>query len=1150
MKKYFTLIAMMFAAGATFAQDEVEFGDNIFPEGNFEGEVSAYAYSKPNQDNPGGEINLAVPQEGIGVDGTKGVAVVSAAGASADWDSQFWIAMPDEVSSRKAIHVTFQYRAEWEDGLLDANEEPIEVINIGTQGHNAPGTYLNNNGFGTLEFTKEWQTYEGTIYKSADVYSVAFNLAQNNHDFDVTFYFDNITIQIEKDNEEIQEYQANLVRNGNFEEEDASSFIVHSPRIEGYPNPEIIDGIGVDDSRGIQIVSPASSEGKGDDWDTQFWIMLSEPLSEGTSFDYSFDMKASVDGANVDTQTHSTTPGSYIHWACVGSPSLTTEWKTFSGSVTVSSDMASKEANGQPFQSIAFNLSKTKDQEVTYYLDNISIKVWKTASIDDNPERIELEETLAAIEDAYNGGRFDAIKLNKNIREEFQALYDEAKDAEEDCLTYKDQLESAKTKFAASVSDYNNLLNFINWLGAKKEVADEMGDHYEDLSTELDNIWGELYAAYDAEEWTREEINANTSQSAIRAKIAAYIGANVKDGDDITIMVENPSFAGNTNGWQRDGGSKFLDYGPSNRNTLDPNFEENGGFLPTGMAEVWHGSFNAYQTLTDLPTGLYSISVNACQRGDDGSDETALFYATVNGAETHMSVMSVYDDPAPEMLFDTDGIMQNGQTNSGTWPSIEAEGGWIPNGKGSANYHLNAGYYLNTLNVLVNEAGDIRFGIKDTNTTGWCVMDNFKVVYHSLDNKLALAAALEALVGQAEEVQNGGLTDPADDALYKSITTAENVAKNVENETKESIDAAYSALLAAIDDAKANAKAIAEVDAIYLEKFAGVYDEFKENATPDAAKRADEADANYSNTMSMTTDELKAYADELNYLLDALLVPGEAADATDDAPYDLTDAILVQKGIDVDFEDYSAIGANKDYPGWAGSKFGTGGGTAGPVGERWNQTNGFNTYVNLKGLPEGMYTLTCDGGYRLGSAGNINDYNFVQAGTIDANVPYLYATTSEGTEKTYLPNVYSVLVTEEIAAEQGIDFESGDNARITVTDTLGNSTRYVTPQQLATADQFMKLGYYNANKVVFKVGADGNATIGVRKEKGASNDWTFVDNFKLEYLGANSTAVPTAIEGIANVPAVKAIYTISGVRVSNLNKAGIYIVNGKKLMVK
>lgn len=1137
MKKFFTLIAMMFVTGAAmYAQD---WGDNEFANSDLEAEAEyPWFHVKSNLDNPEGAITTAIPEAGIGVNGSKGIKVVAKGGASADWDSQFWIQIPTDIANGvlefgEQVLISFDYRAEWE---IPEGDEEVESITIGTQGHNEPGSYRNNTGVGNVEFKSEWSHHEGALAPDANPYSIAFNLCQNHHAYDATFYFDNITIQRVKKNEEIIQYWAKLVTNGDFESDNTDSYVVRIYQ-QGDKAPEIVEGEGVDDSRAIKVVIPAKQE---NDWDSQFFIKLKEPLDEGQAFKVSMDIRASEAPANnPETQSH-VTPGDYIYWSCIGTPTFTTEWTTYERTVTVSSDMVTNNGH-KDFQTIAFNMSRN-DHEITYWFDNINIRILKEGSLGDVPELIELQETIDGAE-AIDG----SAPANAEIRATFtaalenaQAIIDavDSENAEKAMYT----LISAQSKLVASINDYKNLNSFIAWVEGKQAIATQMGEHYADLADQLDALTGSLHDQVNLEAWTKAEINENTSKSAIKTLIAQYIAENVQDGDDITIMMENPDFAGNTSGWDRNGGSKFLDYGPANRNTLT--LDTDGGYLPTGMAEVWHGSYDAYQTLPGLPAGLYTLTVNACQRADEDTDETAYLYGIVNGAETHKLVMSVYADPAPEMLFDSDADPK--------WPSIEnPEGeGWIPNGKGSANYHLNGGFYLNTLNILVPEGGDLRVGVKDANTTAWIVVDNFKVTYHSLDNKIALGAALESLIASANEMKEG-LTYPAQDAIYESIKGAEAVVETIEGASKEDVQTAYDALAAAIDDAVANAKAQKDCETYYYETFSGIYAECGETAMPAVIARATAADEKYDTVLELTTAELNAYLAEMKYLCDALLVPAEAATASDANAIDLTEAVLVQKGVDVDFEDFSAVGANANYPGWSGSGFGTGGGTAGPVGERWNQTNGFDTYTVVKGLPEGIYELVCDGGYRIGGAGSINDYNLAQADTINANVPYMYATTSAGTAKTYLPNVYSVLVTEEIAAEKGLDFASGDNAVITVTlDTLGNTAKYLSPQQLYTADLFMQAGFYNGNKVTFKVGADGEARIGVKKDKGASNDWTFVDNIKLIYYGSESSKTPDALDKVAVAPAVKAIYTISGLRVNNMNKAGLYIVNGKKVLVK
>lgn len=1155
MKKFFTLIAMMFVAGATmYAQDE-EWGPNLFENSDLEADGEyPFFYVKSNFENPDNAITNATSIAGAGVDNSKGIKVVAKGGATNPWDSQFWIQIPEEISQKvienaEQIHITFDCRAEWE---TIAGEEVDEIV-IGTQGHSTPGSYLDNNGCGQVSFKKEWTKHEGTLTPSASVFSIAFNLCEGHLADDVTFYIDNITIQATKQNEEIVKYWAKLIQNGDFEQEATSSFTVRIHNA-GDGAPTIEEGIGVDDSRGIKVVVPAK---ESQTWDSQFFINFKEKIQEGQMVRIKMSVKSNEAGNSIESQCHQEA-GNYIYWNCVGNVSFTEEWTTFEKTITVSKNQAvgeNSDKNG--FGCIAFNLA-TADHEVTYYFDNIDVRVMKEGSAGDIPEIIELRETIENAENTY----YNDAPANSAIREAFKTAFEEAQSIcdnldQDNAESAMYTLASAKSKFESSIKDYQSLKSYIEWVQVKMKAAEAMGERYADLKDALDELQGGLQDEYAAEELVKEDITDKTHKTPVKDMISKFIAENVQDGDDITILMENPDFAGSTTGWQRNGGSKALDYGPSNRNTLDMEDGKNG-FLPTGMAEVWHGSFDAYQTLTGLPAGLYTLTVNACQRGDDDSDETALFYGIVNDQETHKLLMSVYDDPAPEMLFDTDGIMANGAENSGKWPSIENPNGegWIPNGKGSANYHLNAGFYLNTLNVLMSEGGDLTFGIKDTNTTGWAVMDNFKIVYHTLDNKLALAAAIEGLIEVAQGLTD--LTDPADEAMYKSVKTAKDVVEAIDATSTEDAKSAFDALAAAIDDARANIKIQADYENEFWD-FCGIYDEFKDNAIPAVAKRADEANAKYDIVKTFTTEEIKALIDEMKYLAEALLVPAEAAEATDDVPFDMTDAVLVTKGVDVDFEDFESVGANKDYPGWSGSKFGTGGGTAGPVGERWNQSNGFNTYVDLKGLPEGMYSLSCDGAYRIGGSVGSADWDVVyNEGTTD-QYAYLYAEAAGVKEFAILPNIAEGKLTEEECADNGIDNTANCdsyNASIPTgeVDSLGNdittTVKYYFPNQLYTADQWMQAGFFKNTVVNFKVGADGNARIGIRREKGQGNNWCFVDNFKLTYYGADSKILPTDIEGIAIVPAAKGIYTISGVRVNSMNKAGLYIVNGKKVLVK
>lgn len=149
-----------------------------------------------------------------------------------------------------------------------------------------------------------------------------------------------------------------LVLNNDCEGSDVSCFF--SKENQGNPHAsEIVAGAGKDGSAGIVLKATAKA---ADAWDNQFFITLTEPLPAGTKFKFSMDIKAATATGGIGSQEHGAIPGSYQHWAFVGSPEFPTDWKTYTNEGTVTSDGA---------QTIAFNLNDFADAN-TYYFDNIS----------------------------------------------------------------------------------------------------------------------------------------------------------------------------------------------------------------------------------------------------------------------------------------------------------------------------------------------------------------------------------------------------------------------------------------------------------------------------------------------------------------------------------------------------------------------------------------------------------------------------------------------------------------------------------------------------------------------------------------------------------------------------------------------------------
>jgi len=161
---------------------------NVIVNSDCEGEANDNYVSKENYGDASGQLVGSNIVDGAGVNGSRGIVVKSAAGASQDYDAQFWILLPEAVPAGTKMQVKYDYKAS-------------KNISIDTQAHVAPGDYIHWQMCGTANFTTEWQTleWEGvTVDAQNGMQSIAFNLSKDKTE-DVTFYFDNIQVLFEQE---------------------------------------------------------------------------------------------------------------------------------------------------------------------------------------------------------------------------------------------------------------------------------------------------------------------------------------------------------------------------------------------------------------------------------------------------------------------------------------------------------------------------------------------------------------------------------------------------------------------------------------------------------------------------------------------------------------------------------------------------------------------------------------------------------------------------------------------------------------------------------------------------------------------------------------------------------------------------------------
>jgi len=191
--------------------------------------------------------------------------------------------------------------------------------------------------------------------------------------------------------------------------------------------------------------------------------------------------------------------------------------------------------------------------------------------------------------------------------------------------------------------------------------------------------------------------------------------------------------------------------------------------------------------------------------------------------------------------------------------------------------------------------------------------------------------------------------------------------------------------------------------------------------------------------------------------------------------------------------------------------------------EKWN-TN-LDVSQQITGMPKGKYILKAQGFYRMGGGNNSAALAAANHGKgTEALNAYLYA----GTSNTPLVSIING------AGKAG---------------SLGENTNYGhVPNTMSTASAYFSKGAYE-NSLTFTC-STGKVTIGVKKTKLLTNDWTIFDNFELYYLGN-----PSSLDEVEVHADIVDVYDLLGRKIRDKAPAstameglspGIYIIGNKK----
>lgn len=137
-------------------------------------------------------------------------------GDAAAWDNQFWIQSPKMLKVGSQFKLHFRYKAS-------------EAATTNTQFHHQnPSDYVFYQAIGDINFTTEWQEYDGVVTvpeQATDAWSIAFNLNPQNKNA-VNFYFDDLSLSLMKLDEGYFVASSNTATGIEYDFDNATEFTV------------------------------------------------------------------------------------------------------------------------------------------------------------------------------------------------------------------------------------------------------------------------------------------------------------------------------------------------------------------------------------------------------------------------------------------------------------------------------------------------------------------------------------------------------------------------------------------------------------------------------------------------------------------------------------------------------------------------------------------------------------------------------------------------------------------------------------------------------------------------------------------------------------------------------------------------------------
>lgn len=512
-------------------------------------------------------------------------------------------------------------------------------------------------------------------------------------------------------------------------------------------------------------------------------------------------------------------------------------------------------------------------------MDNL--KLYYYGPVTDDPDKILLDAAIEKAIEEYDPSDMDDIHAYTGHKEAYVSAMESAKQISEeggDYVAAKEALLLASDTLKLSIAAYESFEALQ--AEALERIEEFDGTKFEDIGLALGDLLLEWEEAYNEGTYTIEQIEG--LPDLLAKAINDYVSDNLEAGDNITFMIKNANFDKDFSGWDYTGTSPVWG-GKDQDNTIETDIP-----LPTsGNAERYHAKFDMFQTIKNMPAGLYQFSCQAFERDDSGQGIETFLYAIVNDVEQKVAAPNQLDYATDTKLYNTGG-------NDGEWPNDSKVSGdkYVPNSMTGAYYHFahvtdgnEYPDYTAKLNITLEETADITFGIKCTNANDWVIFDNFQLVYLGSGNDAFLIAINEKLAEMKKYIddndENIG-TDVKD--LYETLLGQSTKLEEGEGATfLETVENA-------ITYAESSVEAYAKADEA-MSNLATTVDDSDNESAKAAASTFDTTYADAIANRDLTVEEVNTALATISDLIDALNTP-DYSEASDDNSVDFTKRIV------------------------------------------------------------------------------------------------------------------------------------------------------------------------------------------------------------------------------------------------------------------